>query len=270
MELSRKPYDSDVGDEEWAFVAPYLTLIDPEAPQRKYPLRELFNALRWTVRTGSPWRYLPHDFPPWHTVYEQAQRWIHKGVFEAMVHDLRALLRLAAGRQADPSAVILDSRTLQSTPESGSRAGYDGAKRKKGSKVHIAVDTLGHLLTLRITPANEQDRAQVGELACAVQQATGEKVELAYVDQGYTGQTAASEAEAHGLRLEVVKLSEARRGFVLLPRRWVVERSFGWSARFRRLARDYERLPETLAGLHFVAFACLMLQRAVGLMALST
>lgn len=117
---------------------------------------------------------------------------------------------------------------------SGQRAGYDGGKRKKGSKVHIAVDTLGHLLGLYVTAANEQDRAQVQELATQVQQLTGESVEVAFVAQGYTGETASVAAETEGIRLEVVKLEEARKGFVLLPRRWVVERSFAWTARFRR------------------------------------
>ena len=154
---------------------------------------------------------------------------------------------------------MLDGRTLQSSPESGGRAGYDGYKRKKGSKVHIAVDTLGHLLALVVTPANEQERAQVDALAGQVQEATGQHVEHAFVDQGYTGRKAARAAAAHGIALEVVKLAEAKRGFVLLPRRWVVERSFAWLARFRRLSRDYERLPTTLAGLHWLAFACLLL-----------
>jgi transposase len=262
-DAARKLYPSDVGDEEWAFVAPYLTLLREDAEQREHDLREVFNALRWIVRTGSPWRYIPNDLPPWAALYQQTQRWIRAGVFEAIVHDLREILRLAAGRHEQPSAVILDGRTLQSSVESGSRAGYDGHKKKKGSKVHMAVDTLGHLLALHVTPANEQERAQVGRLAEEVQEITGEHVELAFVDQGYTGADAAEAAEEHGIRLEVVKLPEAKRGFVLLPRRWVVERSFGWSARFRRLARDYERLPQTLVGLHFVAFVCLMLGKAV-------
>jgi transposase len=180
-----------------------------------------------------------------------------------MGHGLRALLRLVEGRASEPTAAVLDSRTLQSTPESGHRTGYDGAKRKKGSKVHAAVDTLGHLLALHVTSATEQDREQVGVLAEAVQEATGESVESAYVDKGYTGEDAAEEAEARGIRLEVVKHPEAKRGFVLLPRRWVVERSFAWATRFRRLAKDYERLPATVAGLHFVAFACLFLHRAI-------
>ena len=177
----------------------------------------------------------------------------------AIVHDLRELLRMCAGRDPKPSAAIFDSRTLQSTPESGSRAGYDGAKRRKGSKTHVAVDTLGHLLALLVTPADAQDRAQVDRLAADVQEATDDSVELAFVDQGYTGEKPAAAAAKRGIELSVVKLPEAKRGFVLLPRRWVGERSFAWAARFRRLARDYERLPATLAGLHFVAFACLML-----------
>ncbi len=267
---TRKPYPSDVSDEEWAFVAPYLTLIREDAPQRDHDLREVFNGLRWVVRTGSPWRYMPHDLPPWEAVYQQTQRWLSAGVFEEMVHDLRVLLRLSEGRASEPTATILDSRTLRSTPESGSRSGYDGAKRKKGSKVHAAVDTLGHLLAMRISPANEQEREYVGELAQAVQEATGESVELAYVDQGYTGEKAAEEAEAHGMRLEVVKHEETKRGFVLLPRRWVVERDFAWVSRFRRLAKDYERLPATLAGLHFVAFACLFLQQAAGILSVGS
>jgi transposase len=187
-----------------------------------------------------------------------------------MVHDLRALLRLASGRTPDPTAAIFDSRTLRSSPESGHRAGYDGAKRKKGSKVHAAVDTLGHLLALHVTAADEQDRrAQVEELAKAVQEATGESVELAYVGQGYTGEEPAEAAEEHGIRLEVVKQPETKRGFVLLPRRWVVERDFAWASRFRRLVKDYERLSTTVAGLHFVAFACLFLHRVIALLGLS-
>jgi transposase len=260
-ELSRKPYPSDVSDEEWALVAPYLTLLPEDSRQRRHSLREVFNAMRWMVRAGAPWRLIPHEFPPWAAVHQQAQRWIAAGVFEALVHDLRAVLRLADRRAAQPSAIVLDARTLQSSCESGGRAGYDGAKRRRGSKVHMAVDTLGQLLALRVTPASEDDRAQVGQVVQAVQALTGDKVELAYADQGYTGEAAAAAAAQHGVKLEVVKRPEAKRGFVLLPRRWVVERSFAWMARFRRLARDYERLPTTLAGLHFIAFACLLLAR---------
>lgn len=266
---TRKPYPSDVSDDEWAFVAPYLTLMTEAAPQRQHDLREVFNGLRYIVKTGAQWRWMPNDLPPWPAVYQQTQRWLAAGCFAALVHDLRVLLRLAAGRTAQPTAAIFDSQTLQSTPESGSRASYDGAKRRKGSKVHIAVDTLGQLLALQVTPAGEQDRAQVEELARQVQAVTGQTVELAYVDQGYTGEAAADAAAAQGIQLAVVKLPEAKRGFVLLPRRWVVERSFAWKSRFRRLVRDYERLATTLTGLHWVAFACLLLHRAAPLLAQS-
>jgi transposase len=262
-------YPSDTTDEEWEFVASYLTLMKENAPQREYDLREVFDALRWMCRSGSPWRYLPHHFPPWQVMYQQTQRWIRAGVFEAIVNDLRAVIRKAQGRNEQPSAVVFDARTLKSTPESGNRAGFDGHKKTKGSKVHMAVDTLGNLLSLVVTPANEQERAQVAELASAVQEVTGNNVELAYVDQGYTGDVPAQAAHEHGVKLFVVKLEEAKRGFVLLPRRWVVERSFGWLSRFRRLARDYERLPETVAGFHYMVFAILLLAKAADLLSKS-
>ena len=260
MRTRTTSYPSDVSDEEWAFCAPYLTLMKEQAPQREHSLREVFNALRWLVRAGCSWRMMPHDLPPWPAVQQQTQRWLRAGCLENMAHDLRLLLRLAVQRADAPRAAILDSRTLQSTPESGARAGFDGHKKRKGSKVHIAVDTLGHLLALKVTAANEQDRAQVGALAVALQEVTGENVEVAFVDQGYTGEKPAEAAARAGLRLEVVKHHEAKRGFVLLPRRWVVERTFAWAARFRRLARDYERLASTLAGYHWLALVTLMLQ----------
>ena len=218
------------------------------------------------VRAGRcPVRLLPNDLPPWSVVYQQTQRWVKAGMFEALVHDLRTGLRVAGGRQSQPSVAGLERRTLPSHPESGGRAGDAGGKRRKGSKVPMAVDTLGPLLARHITPANEQERAQGKTLARQVQTVTGERVNLAFVDQGYTGAQPAQDAAAVGIRLEGVKLADAKPGFVLLPRRWVVERSFGWTARFRRLARDSERLPTTLAGLHCLTFATLMLKRIVAL-----
>lgn len=253
--MRRKGYPSDVSDEEWAFIAPYLTLMKEDAPQREHALREVYNGLRYIVRSGGQWRMMPTDLPPWHTVYQQTQRWQRAGVFEAIVHDLRMLLREIADRNPQPSAAVLDARTLQSTPESGNRAGYDGHKRRKGSKVHMAVDTLGHLLAALVTPANEQERAQVDELAAQVQAATGDSVEVAFVDQGYTGDEPAAAAEQHGIQLEVVKLPNAKRGFVLLPRRWVVERRCpsgapGWLASdvWRVTTSDWrKRLPLTIS-----------------------
>ncbi len=262
---TRKPYPSDVSDDEWAFIAPYLTLMAPDALQRRHDLREIFNALRYLARSGVPWRMVPNDFPPWPAIYQQARRWMAAAAFEAAVHDLRLLLRVLKGRKPRPTAAILDARVLQSSPESGHRAGYSGAKRRNGSKVHAAVDTLGHLLALTVTPASQDERTQVATLAQEVQAVTGQTVEVAYVDEGYTGDKPEAAAAEHGIQLVVVKLPEAKRGFVLLPKRWVVERSFAWAARFRRLARDFERLPSVLAGLHFLAFACLMLHQVIQL-----
>jgi len=258
---NRDPYPSDVSDEEWEFVAPYLSLLPQTAAQRRHDLREVFNAVRYIVRTGAPWRWLPTNFPPWEAVYQQTRRWIAAGCFEAIVQDLRLLVRAAAGRRPQPSVGIVDSRTLRSTVESGQRAGVDGHKRVRGTKVHAVVDTMGTLLALAVTPANTAERRQVEALAQRVQEVTGEQVKVIYADQGYTGEDTAAAASKHGIRLVVVQRPEGRHGFVLLPKRWVVERSFAWVSRFRRLARDYERLPATLAGPHFAAFICLLLPK---------
>ena len=269
--MERKAYPSDVSDDEWAFVAPYLTLMTEEAPQRQYPLREVFNGLRYIVHTGMQWRMMAQRSAavarglPADAALAEGGRVRGPGARPAHVA-ARDRRTCSAAARSDPRR----THVLQSTPESGARAGYDGHKRRKGSKVHIAVDTLGQLLAVMVTPANEQERAQVAELAAQVQEATGDSVEVAFVDQGYTGEQAAADAAAHGIRLEVVKLPTAKHGFVLLPRRWVVERSFAWMARFRRLARDYERLSETLVGLHFVAFAMLLAHRFVTFMVQSS
>jgi len=252
----RTPYPTDVADAEWAFLAPSLTLMREDAPQRHHPLRELFNGLRFVARTGLQWRYLPHDLPPWSAVSQQTRRWMEADVFGTIIADLRELIRIGTGRAAQPTAVILDSRTLHSTPESGARASWDGAKRRKESKVHLAIDTMGQLLALHVTPAKEQDRAQVAELASAVQAATGGTVTRAYA--AATGDTPKQAAADHGIALEVVTLPAVKRGFVLLPRRWVIERDFGWMSRFRRLARDQERLADVLKGFHLLAFTMLM------------
>jgi transposase len=205
MNTTRRSYPSDVTDAEWEFLLPYLTLMREDAPQREYPRRDLFNAIRYVVRTGCQSRFLRHDLPPWTAVYQQARRWMQAGVFEKVAHDLRAIVRFLSERNLEPTAAIFDGRTLQSTPESGDRAGYDGAKKKKGSKVHAAVDTLGNLFALKITAANEQERAEVAELAEKVQEVTDGTVEIAYVDQGYTGEDAAQDAEEVGIKLTVVK-----------------------------------------------------------------
>jgi transposase len=269
MSAARKPYPSDVSDDEWALVAPYLTLTRDDAPQREYPLRDVLDALRWVAEAGGQWRYLPHDFPPRTAVYPQARRGVAAGAFEATAPDLREVIRLAAGRSPSPSAVVPDGRTTQPTPESGGRAGEDGHKRRNGSKVRAAVGTRGLLLALTATAAGDQEGAQVADSCEAVQRGTGQTASLAYVDQGYTGDQPAADAAAHRIALAVVAHTEAKKGFALLPRRWGGERSFGWRARFRRLARDYERTAEVLAGWQWVAFAGSMPHRIAPLPAQS-
>jgi transposase len=219
---ARKPYPIGVSDAEWDFLAPYLCLMRQDAPQREYPLHELFDPLRYMVKSGCQWRYIPHDFPPWTAVYHQARRWLQAGVFEFIADELRMLLRGLEGGNEQPSAVILDGRTPQSTPESGARAGYDGYKRKKDSKVHTAVDTLGHLRAVTVTAADQQEQHQVAELAREVQALPGDSVKIAYVDQGYTGEDAATQAAEHNIHLVVVRHAGAKRGSCCY-------RSAGWS-----------------------------------------
>jgi transposase len=179
-----------------------------------------------------------------------------------MAHDLPAVPCLAEGRAAAPSAAILDSRTMRSTSESGGQADWGRAKRQNGSRLHAALDTLGHLLALQVTPAEAQDRAQVGQLAAAVQVASGETVELAIANQGDTGAAPAKAGCENGIALHVARTIQTKRGFVLLPKRWVVEASSPGATGFGRLTRDDERLPQTLASLHLVAFVTLILATA--------
>lgn len=216
MSLEPAAYPSDVSDEECALVAPYLALLRESSGQRDHALREVFNGLRSIVRTGAPWRFMPHDLPPWAAVYQQTKR------------------RLSAECFAD-----------------------------------VAVDTPGQVVALHGTPADVGDGDEAGRLSAAVQAETEGYVEKGFVDQGYTGAKPAAAARAHGIDLEVVKAPEAKRGFVLVPRRWVAGRSFTWAARCRRLVKDDDRYGSTLAGLHMVAFVCLMLRQAERLLSSS-
>ena len=256
--MERQAYRSDVDDETYLFMLPYLLLIPEDAPQRKYPLREMLNAALWIGRTGSQWAYLPHDFPPYKIAHQQVMRWFEHGCFENMAHDLRMLTREEALRDELPTVAIIDSRTLQSTPESGGRAGYDGGKKRKGSKIHAAVDTLGNVITLLVTPANEQDRAQVYDLCAQAREVTGGAVNVVLADAGYTGEQAQTDASLNDVELVVIKRPTGAQGFILLPKRWIVERTFAWTARFRRLARDLERLESSVLGFHWLALSVLL------------
>ena len=279
--MTRKTYPSDCSDEEWAFAAPYLALMPLDAPQRTHELCEVYNALRYRnpcirwylLRTGIQYRFMPHDLPPWQIVEQQAKRWIDHHCFENMVHDLREVLRLEQGINAQPTGSIIDSRFASSTPESGSEAAYNGAKRKSGMKIHAVVDTLGHLMALCVSAGNVDGRAAVWELCESVQEVTGQNVEVMFADQGYTGEAVQDDANWNTIDLVVVKRPEAVKGFVLLPKRWVrlkpvrcwvrvkkVERTFAWLMFQRRLARDCELLEATTDNLVYIAMIRLTLK----------
>jgi len=198
----------------------------------------------------------------------QFRRWTDAGCFEAMVSEMRSINRVGVGHKGQPSAVILEGRTLQSSCESGPRAGYNSYKLRRGSKVHVVVDTLGQLVGLTVMQASEYERVGQKDLCKAVQQVTSETMKIAWTDQGYTGDKTRKAPKAAGIDHQIVKLSEAKKEFFLLPRRWVVERSFGRLSRFRRLSRDFERMPHVLSGLHFVVFCILILPKVPFWMAL--
>jgi transposase len=248
--VSRRLYRTDLSDARWALLEPVLsawraaraeTGLGLSAPV--HDLREIVNAILYVNRTGIAWEYLPHDFPPYKTVYDYYAKWEADGTTEA-IHDLlRGKVRRAAGRSEQPSAAILDAQSVKTSsnvPESSQ--GIDAGKLIKGRKRHIATDTLGLLLVLLVTAASVQDttggRDVVTELA-----ARQPAVVKAWADSGYKRSVIETGA-VHGIDVQVVSKEPGQKGFVPLPKRWAVERTFGWFMLHRRLARDYETLPE--------------------------
>jgi len=247
---SRRAYRSDLSDARWALIEPILAAwraARAEAglglSEPAHDLREIVNAILYVNRTGIAWEYLPHDFPPYKTVYDYYAKWEKDGTTEAIHDELRRRVRTAAGRNEQPSAAIMDAqsiRTSANVPESSQ--GIDAAKKIKGRKRHIATDTLGLLLVVLVTAASVQDtvggREVVSELA-----ARHPGVTKTWVDSGYQ-RSVVERGAAHGIGVEVVRKDPGQKGFAPLPNRWAVERTFGWWALHRRLVRDYETLPE--------------------------
>jgi len=222
--MTRRPYPSDVSDEEWAFIAPYLSLLPQTAAPRRHDLREVFNALRWMVRAGAPWRMLPVHFPPWEAVYQQTRRWMAaRFSTPASMTSACSYVWRRGGNHSRAWRLATAARCAR--PWRVASAGVDGHKQVRGSKVHAVVDSMGTLLALAVTPANEAERRQVAALAQQVQEVTSGRVEVLYADAAYTGDETAVAAEEQGMCLVVVKRPEASKGFVLLPQRWVVERT---------------------------------------------
>ena len=253
-------YTCDLNDAQWRLINYCFPKPAQTGRPREHTYRELLNAIFYLVKTGCQWRNLPNHFAPWRTVYHYFRRWKRSGLWAALHRHLREHVRLVEGRQRQPTAGILDSQSVKST-ESSDERGYDAAKKINGRKRHILVDTLGLLLWVTVLPANLQDRAGARHLLRAFfGQAPRPKVKHLWADGGYTGALLDWARQAWRCTVEIVKRTD-RHTFRVLPRRWVVERTFGWLGRYRRLSKDYERQAHTGETFVYLAMIRLMLAR---------
>jgi putative transposase len=273
--MERIPYPTDLTDDEWQRLEPLLPGSGKPGRPRKHAWRAILNAIFYVLRTGCQWRCLPHDFPKWKTVYHYFRRWRKAQVWTRLHTHLREQLRVTLRREAQPSAGIIDSQSVKTTGIGGER-GYDGVKQIKGRKRHLLVDTQGLVLTVKVHPADIMDRDGVTLLLPPEPiQAAFPRLTHVWLDAGYNGKDKGSDwIEQHlGWTTQVVKPPSRRvlvaahveptprPAFTVLPRRWVVERTFAWLGQHRRLSKDYERLCETSEAMVYVAMSRLMLRR---------
>ena len=258
IEKKTKRYPSDLTDEEWERIAPLLPKPAKRGRKPAVDLREVLNAIRYTVRSGGGWRMLPHDFPPWQTVYWWFRRFVRLLLFRT-IHDIALMMdRERSGRAASPTAGVLDSQSVKAP--GAKKRGYDAAKKVVGRKRHIAVDTDGRLLMVNLTAADIADSAGAQIILHAIRQ-RWPWIKHLFADGAYDRHKLMDKAAFEGFVIEIVRRIDGELGFKVLPRRWVVERTFAWMTRWRRLVRDYEKRIDVSKAMIHVAMGSLLLRR---------
>lgn len=262
MTKSREAYPTDLNDTEWTQIAPYLPETKSTGAPRTVPWREILNGIFFVVKTGCTWRCLPHDLPKWKTVYHYFRLFRLSGLWETINQKVREAVRQAEGREAQASAMIIDSQSAK-TAEGGEDRGYDGGKKVSGRKRNLVVDTLGLLVLAKVTAANVQDVHAGKQTLQALQERPGLLIRLLtiFADGGYRGELEEWVQENLHVVLFIVLKKKDQTGFQVLPKRWVIERTNAWISRYRRLARDYECLAASSEAFIYIAMTRLGLRR---------